>query len=58
MGQHTPSPVFLTVTQVQGEVGRFTKVEPVVNMLKRFNIRMIAEHPKLINFLSSFAGKL
>ena len=56
MGSNTPSPVFLTVTQVQGEVGRFTEVEPVVNMLKRFNVRMIVEHPKIINFLSSFAG--
>ena len=42
----------------QGNVGRYTPVIPAVNHLKRFNVKMGFEIPKLINFFSSFAGKL
>ena len=40
-----------------GSVGRFTPVEPVVNHLKRYNVKLGFEIPKLINFFSSFAGE-
>ena len=43
--------------QVAGSVGRFTPVEPVVNHLKRYNVKLGFEIPKLINFFSSFAGE-
>ena len=45
--------VFVTVTQVAGDVGRFTPVEPVINYLKYYNVKLGTEIPKLINFLSS-----
>ena len=38
-------------------MGRFTPVEPVVNHLKRYNVKLGFEIPKLINFFSSFAGE-
>ena len=40
----------------QGNVGRYTPVIPAVNHLKRFNVKMAFEIPKLINFFSSLAG--
>ena len=49
--------VFITVTQVAGDVGRFTPVEPVLNYLKHFNVKLLLEIPKLINFISSFFSK-
>ena len=50
--------VFVTVTQVAGDVGRFTPVEPVVNYLKYHNVKLGLEIPKIINFLSGLASKL
>ena len=38
-------------------MGRFTPVEPAVNHLKRFGVKLAFEIPKLINFFSGFAGK-
>ena len=32
-------------------------MEPVVNHLKRYNVKLGFEIPKLINFFSSFAGE-
>ena len=49
--------VFVTVTQVAGDVGRFTPVEPVINYLKYFNVKLGTEIPKLINFLSSIISE-
>ena len=51
------TPVFLVITKLKGYSGRFTPVEPAVNLLKRFNIKMAFEVPKLINLFSSFLGK-
>ena len=50
--------VFVTVTQVAGDVGRFTPVEPVINYLKYYNVKLGLEIPKLINFFSSLASKV
>ena len=50
--------VFVTVTQVAGNVGRFTPVEPVVNYLKYHNVKLGLEIPKIINFLSGVASKI
>ena len=50
------NPVLISVTQVEGDVGRFTPVEPVINYLKHFNIKLGWEIPKLIDFTSSFAS--
>ena len=44
------------IIQVKGDVGRFTPVEPAVNHLKRFGVKLAFEIPKLINFFSGFAG--
>ena len=49
--------VFVTVTQVAGDVGRYTPVEPVINYLKHFNVKLGTEIPKLINFMSSLISK-
>jgi len=57
-GSGSVNPVFIVVTQVKGEVGRFTPVEPAVNHLKRFGVKLAFEIPKLINFFSGFAGYL
>ena len=54
-GSHT---VFITVTQVAGDVGRFTPVEPVINYLKYFNVKIGIEIPKVINFLSSLISNI
>ena len=51
------STVFLTVTQVAGDVGRFTPVEPAINYLKYYKVRLGLEIPKVINFLSGVASK-
>ena len=51
------STVFLTVTQVAGDVGRFTPVEPAINYLKYYKVRLGLEIPKVINFLSGLASK-
>ena len=48
--------VFVTVTQVAGDVGRFTPVEPVINYLKYYNVKLGLEIPKIINFLSGLAS--
>ena len=50
--------VFVTVTQVAGDVGRFTPVEPVINYLKYYNVKLGLEIPKLINFFSGLASKV
>ena len=50
--------LFILVTQVAGDVGRFTPVEPVINYLKHFNIKLTVEIPKLINFASIFFSKI
>ena len=50
--------VFVTVTQVAGDVGRFTPVEPVINYLKYHNVKLGLEIPKLINFFSGLASKV
>ena len=51
------STVFQTVTQVAGDVGRFTPVEPAINYLKYYKVRLGLEIPKVINFLSGVASK-
>ena len=52
-----PKDVIITdLLFIQGNVGRYTPVIPAVNHLKRFNVKMGFEIPKLINFFSSLAG--
>ena len=50
--------ISIIIIEVKGDVGRFTPVEPAVNHLKRFGVKLAFEIPKLINFFSGFAGKI
>ena len=53
----TLSTAMAVITKVKGKPRRFTQTEPVVNLLKKFNIKMLVEDPKLINLYSTLVGK-
>ena len=59
LGMSTTTPfVLITITQVQGESGRFTDPVPAINYLKYHGVKLVFENPKIINFFSAIAGKI
>ena len=53
----TLSTAMAVITKVKGKPQRFTEPRPVINLLKKFKIKMLVEDPKLLNLFASLVGK-